>query len=352
MDMKINNREIGASAFPYVIAELSANHGGNLRNALYLLEKVAESGADAFKIQTYTADSMTLNLDTQDFVIADGPWKSRKLYDIYSEGATPYEWVAPLMKEASKLGIALFSTPFDPKSVDLLESLNVCAFKIASFELTFDSLLERIGATGKPVILSTGMATKEEILHALDILTKSGSKSISILKCTTSYPASAKNLNLIAIPEMIKEFSIPVGFSDHTRDSTASIAAVALGASIIEKHIKRDDDDTSLDSSFSMPISEFSGFVSQIRDSFLSRGNPILGATEEEKFYLKYRRSIIARTAIKKGEVFSDLNITVVRPRIGIAPRYLSDVLGKKSERDIAIGEGIAEVDLGNSNER
>ena len=349
--MEINNRRINLGERPYIIAELSANHGGELRNAMLLLEKVAKSGADAFKIQTYSADSMTLDLDSSDFIISQGTWKSRKLYDIYSEGAMPQEWVSPLIKEANKLGITLFSTPFDTSAVDFLESLDICAYKIASFELTFDSLLERIGKTGKPVILSTGMASEEEIAHAIGILRASGSKSISLLKCTSSYPASHADLNLLAIPEMIMKFSLPIGFSDHTNGMTASLVAVALGACIIEKHIKDDADNSSLDSTFSLPISQLADFVNEINAASDSRGAKTIGPTSNELFYLKYRRSIIAKTNIKSGDIFSDSNITVVRPMIGLSPKYFKNIVGQASKRNINRGEGLTEQDLGITNE-
>ena len=339
--MKINGIGIGQGFPPYVIAELSGNHNNSIEFVLELLQKCAKAGVSAFKLQTYSADSMTVNSASNEFVIKSGTWAGRNLYDLYSEGHTPTDWLPEIFAAAKTYGIDVFSTPFSPADVQTLENFNVPAYKIASLEITYTQLLREIASTGKPVIFSTGLATIDEISEAVEVLTASGASQIAILKCTTNYPAELSDLNLSSIPYLQKKFGVPVGFSDHTIGTTAAVAATALGASIIEKHVKLDRDTTSVDSSFSLNVSELKNFVSIINESAVSVGSIQDGPTNNEQTYLYYRRSLIAKKEIKCGELLSNENITIVRPNLGLSPENYNNVIGKKASRDISFGEGI-----------
>ena len=339
--MKINGIGIGQGFPPYVIAELSGNHNNSIEFVLELLQKCAKAGVSALKLQTYSADSMTVNSASNEFVIKSGTWAGRNLYDLYSEGHTPTDWLPEIFAAAKTYGIDVFSTPFSPADVQTLENFNVPAYKIASLEITYTQLLREIASTGKPVIFSTGLATIDEISEAVEVLTASGASQIAILKCTTNYPAELSDLNLSSIPYLQKKFGVPVGFSDHTIGTTAAVAATALGASIIEKHVKLDRDTTSVDSSFSLNVSELKNFVSIINESAVSVGSIQDGPTNNEQTYLYYRRSLIAKKEIKCGELLSNENITIVRPNLGLSPENYNNVIGKKASRDISFGEGI-----------
>ena len=341
--MFINEIEISKSSEPFVIAEMSGNHGNSLENAMELMTECANAGAHAFKIQTYTASSITLQSERPEYIVNDGPWKSRSLFDLYSQGQTPVSWLPPLTNLAKSLNIAFFSTPFSVDEVQILEDFGVPAYKIASFEINFTQLLIRIAETKKPVIFSTGLATLAEIESTVKILKENNSGPIAVLKCTTSYPARISDLNLATIPYLINKYDFPIGFSDHTEGFTAAVAAVALGATIIEKHIKLDRDTTSVDSSFSLPVSKLRSFILDLGDSFQSIGNIQDGPTMNEIPYLKYRRSIVASQNIGLGEVFSSQNLAVVRPNIGLEPIKLDSLIGKRASRDIAYSEGITE---------
>jgi pseudaminic acid synthase len=340
--MQINGRLIGEEHPPYIIAEMSGNHQGSFENALRLLERCAESGADAFKLQTYTADSLTVNSTRKEYIVEAGPWKGRTLYDLYSEGHTPREWVEPLIRRGRELGIAVFSSPFSIDDVDFLENLDVPAYKIASFEINFEQLFLHIAKTNKPIIFSTGLATLSEINAACTLLNNAGTNDFSILKCTTSYPAKLQDLNLTTIEYLAKKYAVPIGFSDHTEGFVASVSAVALGATIIEKHVKLDDDNTSVDSTFSLPVSGLSDFVKHCRSAQLTRGRIQDGPTENEVPYLKYRRSIVANRDISSGERTVESDFRIVRPDIGLEPKYLDSIIGKVTSREIKKGEGIA----------
>jgi pseudaminic acid synthase len=339
--LKINGVSIGAGFAPYFVSELSGNHNNSIKDVLELLEKCSQAGVSAFKIQTYTADSMTVNSVSDEFVIKNGTWAGRNLYDLYSEGHTPTDWLPEIFSAAKAFGITVFSTPFSPADVQILENFNVPAYKIASLEITYTQLLREIASTGKPVIFSTGLATIDEISEAIEILTESGASEIAILKCTTNYPADFSDLNLSSIPYLHKKFRLPVGFSDHTIGTTAAIAATALGASIIEKHVKLDRDTTSVDSSFSLNASELKNFVSMINLTADSIGSIQDGPTNSEQSYLRYRRSLIAKKEIKCGDLLSSKNIAIVRPNLGLGPDNYDTVIGKKANRDISFGEGI-----------
>jgi pseudaminic acid synthase len=339
--LKINGKELDNPISPYIIAEMSGNHGNNFETAKNLLLQSAEAGADAFKLQTYTPDSLTLKCDRSEYIVDQGPWKNRTLYDLYSQGQTPNEWIPDLIQIANSNNISLFSTPFSLKDVDVLESYNVPAYKIASFEITFTQLLKYIAQTGKPIIFSTGLATISEIDQALDVLHSSGAHDIAILKCTTSYPADYFSLNLKTIGFLKEKYEIPIGFSDHTEGNVAAIAAVSHGATILEKHVKLDNDNSSVDSTFSLPVSKLQEYIEAARDSALSIGGIQDGPTEKENGYMKYRRSIVASRNIKKNEEITLDNVVIVRPAIGLKPNELNKILGKKATRIIKFGEGI-----------
>ena len=341
--MFIDQIEISKSNEPYVIAEMSGNHGNSLENAMELMTACAKAGAHAFKIQTYTASSLTLDSNRPEYIVDSGPWKNRSLFSLYSQGYTPSSWLPSLSSLAKTLNISFFSTPFSLDEVQLLEDIGVPAYKVASFEINYTQLLIRIAKTKKPVIFSTGLATLSEIDAAVRILEENDSGPIAILKCTTSYPANYADLNLATIPYLNDLYQFPIGFSDHTKSNTAAITAVGLGARIIEKHVKLDRDNDSVDASFSLPVSELKSFITHIRDSFYSVGKVQDGPTDNEIPYLRYRRSIAANQSIKRGEIFSTENIVIVRPNIGLEPDKYLDVIGRKAARDIEHSEGIRE---------
>jgi pseudaminic acid synthase len=339
--MKIKNVEIGRHAKPYVIAEMSGNHLGSLEKAKELLEKCALAKVSAFKIQTYSAESLTYNSTRKDYVVTDGPWNGKTLYELYSQGQTPVEWIEPLIQLGESLGVPVFSSPFSLKDVEILEKLQVPAYKIASFEITYDQLLRRIGETGKPVIFSTGLAKLSEIDRAFRILKESGAEDVAILKCTTCYPASPDDLNLETIRFLSQKYPTPIGFSDHTEGSVAALCAIAMGASIIEKHVKLDEDLTSVDSSFSLPVSELPQFVSDCNTAYNSVGVIQDGPTVNEIPYLRYRRSIIANKKIEKGIKVTLTDFSIVRPMIGLDPSYLEGLEGRTTKVEIEPGQGV-----------
>lgn len=339
--MKIADVEIGKSFPPYIIAEMSGNHQGSLDKALELLSQCAAAGANAFKLQTYSANSLTIDSNRHEYVVTDGPWKGRSLYDLYSQGQTPREWVAPLVQAGRDLGISVFSSPFSPDDVDFLEKLDVPAYKVASFEINYQQLFTRIAQTKKPVIFSTGLATLSEIEETFRLLRSLKIEEFAILKCTTSYPAQFEDLNLKTIGYLSEKYNVPIGFSDHSEGEVASITAVALGATIIEKHVKLDDDDTSVDSSFSLPVSNLKDFVMKCQGAKESVGQIQDGPTESEQGYLRYRRSIVAGSTIKAGEIIKEEDLVVVRPNIGLEPKYLESIVGKRALVKIERGQGI-----------
>lgn len=339
--MIINGTKIGNSLNPYIIAEMSGNHLNSLDSALELMEESARAGVNAFKLQTYSANTLTINCQREEYIVRAGPWSGRTLHDLYSQGHTPNEWLEPLFQLAKKLNLTLFSTPFGIDEVDILERFNVPAYKVASFEITYTQLLKRIALTNKPVIFSTGLASIEEISKAIQILQDNGSGSIAVLKCTTSYPANSRDLNLTTINFLRNKYQIPVGFSDHTLGISAAIAAAAAGACIFEKHVKLDKDISSVDSSFALPVSKLPEYINNIREATISMGVIQDGPTESEKHYLKYRRSIIAAQNISKGDLITNENIVVVRPNIGLAPEFLDLILGKRVIKNLEFGQGI-----------
>jgi pseudaminic acid synthase len=334
--MKIGNVEIGIQHPPFIIAEVSGNHDQSIEKAIAIIHAAKKAGASAVKFQTYTADTMTLNSSHDDFFINNETslWKGSFLYELYERAHTPWEWHEALFDEARKLELIAFSSAFDESSIDFLENLNVPAYKIASFENAHLPLIAKAARTGKPLIISTGMATLQEIDEAVLCARKNDCKELILLKCTSSYPAQHSDLNLLTMLEMQERFDCLVGYSDHTQGTVAAVAAVALGATVIEKHIKELDDDSSVDSEFSLSGESFQELVVNCNNSWLARGSSKFGPTENELSSLKFRRSIYSTTQIKVGEVLSEKNIRIIRPGYGLHPRHFETLLGKVSKVD------------------
>ncbi len=335
---KINKDEV------YVIAEMSANHGGSIENALEIVRQVATTGADCLKIQTYTADSLTIDCDNDWFKIKGGLWDGYKLYDLYSDTYTPYEWQKTIKEECEKCGLDFLSTPFDTDAVDFLEDLGVEAYKIASFEMVDIPLIEYVASKGKPMIISCGMGSLEEIQDALDACRRMNNNKVVLLKCCSEYPANWADMHLGNIPDMRKRFNTHIGLSDHSPGSVGAVVGVALGACIIEKHVKLNGV-VSADSDFSMPISEFSQMVSDVKNTKNSIKGPIYELTNGEKASTIFRRSIFAIADIREGEAFTEKNIRVIRPGYGVSPKYFKELLGIPSKRSIKCGEPLKDSD-------
>ncbi len=340
--ISIGHRKIGADYPVYVVAELSANHHHSLQSALRLIEEAKKAGADAVKIQTYTADTITINCKNKYFRIGGGTiWDGKSLYDLYRDAFTPWEWHEKLQKKAYALGLDFFSSPFDTTAVTFLESMNISAYKVASFELVDIPLIETIAETKKPIIFSTGMATKEEIWDALSTAKHCGARQIALLKCTSAYPAPPQEMNLKTLCDMAKTFQVPVGLSDHTLGITASITAVTLGACIVEKHLTLSRKTPGPDSSFSLEPQEFKAMVDGVRTAQAAIGKVSYGPSAHEKASCSFRRSLFAVKDILKGERLTDQNVRSIRPAHGLAPKYLKKVLGKKSRTKINFGTPI-----------
>ncbi len=343
-EIKMGDRLIGAKHPPFVIAELSGNHNQQLDLALKMVEAAAEAGADAIKLQTFTADSMTLDMDTADFVIQeqDSLWYGQKLHSLYQKAATPYAWHAILFDKAKSLGMLAFSSPFDEGAVDFLAELNVPCFKIASFELTDLPLISKAASMGKPLIMSTGMASISEIEQAVAAAKLAGCSDIILLKCTSTYPAQAANTNLNTIPHLRDGFACQVGLSDHTAGVGVSVAAVALGATVIEKHFVLSRDEGGVDAAFSLEPNEFALLVNETHSAWQAMGQITYGGTAAEQKSKQYRRSIYLCEDIKAGEPFSKNNLRIVRPAFGLAPQYWHQVLGKVAKQDSVKGTPLA----------
>lgn len=342
--IQIAGREIGLNHPPFVIAEMSGNHNQSLERALEIVEAVAETGAHALKIQTYTPDTMTIDLDEREFHISDSKslWAGTSLYKLYGEAYTPWEWHKPIFDRARELGIIPFSTPFDGTAVDFLENLDVPCYKIASFENTDIPLIRRVAATGKPLIISTGMATAAELDEAVTAARDAGCKDLILLKCTSTYPATAENTNILTIPHLRKLFGCEVGLSDHTMGVGVSVASVALGATVIEKHFTISRADGGVDSAFSMEPAEMSQLVLETERAWQSLGRVSYGATEAEKKSLQYRRSLYVVKDIKKGDVLTNENVRAIRPGLGLPTKYLVNVLGKTVRHEIKRGTALS----------
>ena len=337
----IDGRVIGAEMPPYVIAEMSANHNGNIETAFKIIEAAKQAGADAVKLQTYRPDTITLNCDSEDFRIHGGLWDGRTLYDLYQEAHTPWEWHAPLFALARKLGISLFSSPFDNTAVDLLEDLNAPAYKIASFEAVDPALIKYVASTGKPMIISTGMADAQEIQEAIDAAREGGCKELAVLHCVSGYPAPAADYNLRTIPDMIQRFGLVTGLSDHTLDNTTAITSVAMGASIIEKHFTLDRSGGGPDDSFSLEPAELAALCKDSETAWAALGNVDYGRKSSEQGNVKFRRSLYFVKDLKAGDLITSDAVRSVRPGFGLAPKYLANIIGKTINRNVKCGSVV-----------
>lgn len=333
--INIAGRKIGPDYPPYVISELSANHNGRLETALAIVEAAKAAGADAVKLQTYKPDTITLDSDAEEFRIKGGLWDGSTLYDLYQEAHMPWEWHKPLFDHARKLGITMFSSPFDPTAVDLLEDLGAPAYKIASFEAVDLPLIRYVAATGKPMIISTGMADDEEIAEAIEAAHDGGCTELAILHCVSGYPAPADDYNLRIIPDMIERFGLVTGLSDHTLDNTTAIASVALGASLIEKHFTLDRNGGGPDDSFSLEPPEMAALCRDAKTAWAALGKVDYGRKSSEEGNVQFRRSLYFVRDLKAGEMITADAVRSVRPGYGLAPKHLDEILGRHVVRDV-----------------
>ena len=340
--ININNRKIGTDYSPYVIAEMSANHNGDINNAYKIIDIAKASGADAVKLQTYNPDTITMDMSTPEFMIEGGLWDGQSLYELYNGAFMPWEWHKPLFDYAQKVGITIFSSPFDNTAVDLLEDLNTPAYKIASFEAVDLPLIKYVAQTGKPMIISTGMADSEEIQEAVDSAREGGCKELAILHCVSGYPAPSKDYNLRTIVDMQKKFNLVTGLSDHTIDNITAITSVALGASIIEKHVTLDRNGGSPDDSFSLEPEGLSQLCSGVKISWESLGKINYGRKSSERNNTKFRRSLYFVKNIEKGNVILPEHIKSIRPGFGLPPKFLNEILGKRVVKNIERGTKVS----------
>ncbi|MBW8829364.1 MAG: pseudaminic acid synthase [Burkholderiales bacterium] len=339
----IQDRKIGALARPYVIAEMSGNHNQSLERALAIVDAAARAGADAIKLQTYTAETMTLDVSAPGFVVDDEKslWAGRQLFDLYREAHTPWEWHKPIMERAASHGLHCFSTPFDETAVDLLESLEVPAYKIASFENTDLPLIRRVAGTGKPMIISTGMATVAELDETVRTAREAGCRDLVLLKCTSTYPSTPQNTNILTIPHMRQLFGCEVGLSDHTMGVGVSVASVALGATVIEKHFTLRRADGGVDSTFSLEPNEMESLVIETERAWQALGQVFYGATAGEKKSTMFRRSLYVTCDMKAGDVLDVQSLRAIRPGFGLPTKYAGVFLGKRVTRDISKGTPV-----------
>jgi pseudaminic acid synthase len=341
-DIKVGNYTIGNGHKPFIIAEMSGNHNQSLDRALELVDAAAAAGAHALKLQTYTADTITMKgamtIDDKNSL-----WNGKELHDLYKMAYTPWEWHKAIFDRAKEKGMIAFSSPFDETAVDFLESLNVPIYKIASFENAHHPLLKKVAATGKPVIISSGVTTREDITESIDVLRKAGCKNIILLKCTSTYPATPENTNLVTIPDFINSFDCIVGLSDHTMGVGASVAAVALGARVIEKHFTLRRADGGVDSAFSLEPEELKSLVVETERAFLSLGQIQKGILPAEEKSVQFKRSIFVSKDVKKGDILSAENLKIIRPAKGLAPKHWDEVIGKIAKSDIKAGTPLSE---------
>ena len=345
--IQIAGRPIGQDHPPYVIAEVSANHNGKLETAMRIIEEAKKAGADAAKLQTYKPDTITLNCDSEEFKIRGGLWDGRTLYELYEEAHMPWEWHKPLFEYASKVGITLFSSPFDNTAIDLLEDLNAPAYKIASFEAVDLPLIKYAASTGKPMIISTGMADADEIQEAIDAAHEGGCKELAILHCVSGYPAPAEDYNLRTIPDMIQRFGLVIGLSDHTLDNITAITSVAMGASIVEKHFTLDRNGGGPDDSFSLEPAELSALCRDSKTAWEALGRIDYGRKSSEQGNVKFRRSLYFVKNLKAGEVISAVSVRSVRPGYGLAPKYLEKIVGRVLLHDVFENEPVLDSAVG-----
>jgi N-acetylneuraminate synthase len=340
----IENTKIGVGSKPFIIAEMSGNHNQSLERALEIVDAVARTGAHAIKLQTYTADTMTLDLKEREFFISDdkSPWKGQSLYDLYKIAHTPWDWHKPIFDHAKKLGLICFSTPFDETSVNFLEKLRSPAYKIASFENTDIPLIQRVASTGKPLIISTGMATLEELDESVNAARQSGCKDLILLKCTSTYPATPENSNLLTVPYLRDRYGCEIGLSDHTLGIGVAVASVALGATVIEKHFTLRRADGGVDSAFSMEPDEMKQLVEETGRAWQSIGKTFVGPTEAEKSSITFRRSLYIVKELKAGDILTNENVRAIRPGLGLPPKHLNQILGKKIKCGVKMGTALA----------
>lgn len=342
--MKIGKFDLNSDGV-FIIAELSANHGGKIDIAKETIKVAKDIGANAIKLQTYSADTITLNCDKEDFVISGGTlWDSKKLHDLYTEAALPWDWHEELFRYAREIGIDIFSSPFDKTAVDFLEQFKPTAYKIASFEITDYALIEYVASKGKPIIISTGIATIDEIQDAVNICRAVGNNDIVLLKCTSAYPAKLEDANLAMIPSLANTFNVISGFSDHTLGATAPVVATAFGAKVIEKHFILDRSIGGADADFSLDKEEFADMITQVRNAEKLIGSVDYTLTEKKKKSRQFARSLYVAKDIKVGEIFTEENIRSVRPGYGMHPKHLKSLLGKKSNKDYKFGDRLSET--------
>lgn len=342
----INGRKVGDGNPAYIIAEMSANHAGSLQRAKEMIHVAKEVGADCVKIQTYTADTMTIDCHNQYFDITEGTWKGINLYELYQQAYTPWEWHQELRDEAAKVGIDFLSTPFDKTSVDFLEELGMPFYKIASFELVDIPLLEYIASKGKPIIMSTGMGSLEEITEAVEAIYGQGNKQLVLMKCSSAYPAKVEEMNLSTIVDLKKRFQLPVGLSDHSMGYFSAATAVAMGANVIEKHFCISRAIKNPDSTFSMEPEEFREMVLQVREVEKAKGIVSYGVSEQEETNACFRRSLFVVKDVKAGEAFTEENVRSIRPAYGLKPKYYKEILGRKANKTIQTGTPLAWEDI------
>lgn len=342
----IDGRKIGPDYPPYIIAELSANHNGDIHRAFSIMEEAKKAGADAIKLQTYTADTITLECDSEEFQIHGGLWDGKNLYQLYQEAQMPWEWHQPLFEKAKELGITIFSSPFDFTAVDLLEELNAPAYKIASFELVDLPLIKRVAQTGKPMIMSTGMANEEEIAEAIAMAQANGCQELVVLHCVSGYPAPADQYNLRTIADMSVRFNVLAGLSDHTIDNATAVAAVALGACLIEKHVTMDRNGGGPDDSFSLEPHELTTLCKDAKTAWAALGKVNYERTEAEKGNVKFRRSLYFVKDLKTGEIITEESVRSVRPGFGLPPKMFDQLIGKVVVRDIVANTPVKVSDV------
>jgi pseudaminic acid synthase len=342
--ISINGRKIGEDHSPYVIAEMSANHNGDIRNAYKIIDMAKASGANAVKLQTYHPDMITMNMNTPEFMIKGGLWDGQSLYELYKGAHMPWEWHKPLFDYAKKIGITIFSSPFDNTAVDLLEGLNTPAYKIASFEAVDLPLIKYVAQTEKPMIISTGMADAQEIQEAIETALEGGCKELAILHCVSGYPAPAGDYNLRTLVDMQKRFGLITGLSDHTIDNTTALTSVALGASIIEKHVTLDRNGGGPDDSFSLESKELKQLCLGAKTAWEALGNVDYGRKSSEQDNVKFRRSLYFVKNIKEGEVITTEHIKSIRPGFGLPPKYLKSLIGRVVNKDLSVGTAVKDT--------